>query len=447
MLNLNSVMLGTKQPKEMVTFYESVFGKPADMNDSENGFWGWQLGSGFMGILNHSEMGGKAKDPGRVMINFETPQVKEEFERIKALGATVIKEAITRAGLDPEQVDHTVMGIVGQVAEDAYLSRHSAVKAGVPYGKPAMNVNRICGSGLEAINTAARYIQAGDGDVVVAGGAENMTRMPFYLRKARSGYRLGHDQIEDGIIHLLSDPFQGYHMGITAENLAEQFEVTRAAQDEFAAESQRRAINAIDKGYFKEQIVPLSIKVGREEKVFDTDEHPRATTAEALGKLRPAFKEGGVVTAGNASGINDGAAALVVTSASKAKELGLKPRLRLVARAESGVEPSIMGAGPIPAVQKALEKAGLTIDDIDLVELNEAFASVAATCSTVLGLDPEKTNVNGGAIALGHPLGATGAILTVKLMHEMERRNARYGLVSLCIGGGQGIATIFERLG
>lgn len=363
------------------------------------------------------------------------------------LGATVIKEAISRAGLDPEQVDHTVMGIVGQVAEDAYLSRHSAVKAGVPYGKPAMNVNRICGSGLEAINTAARYIQAGDGDVVVAGGAENMTRMPFYLRKARTGYRLGHDQIEDGIIHLLSDPFQGYHMGITAENLAEQFEVTRAAQDEFAAESQRRAINAIDKGYFKEQIVPLTVKVGREEKLFDTDEHPRATTPEALGKLRPAFKEGGVVTAGNASGINDGAAAMVVMSATKARELGMTPRLRMVARAEAGVDPAIMGSGPIPAVRKALEKAQMTIDQIDVIELNEAFASVSCACATELSLDPEKTNPNGGAIALGHPIGATGTVLTVKMMHELERMGGRFGLVSLCIGGGQGIATIFERLG
>ncbi|MCC7365729.1 MAG: thiolase family protein [Dehalococcoidia bacterium] len=363
------------------------------------------------------------------------------------LGATVIKEAVTRAGIDPEQVDHTVMGIVGQVAEDAYLSRHSAVKAGIPIGKPAMNVNRICGSGLEAINTAARYIQSGDGDVVVAGGAENMTRMPFYLRKARQGFRLGHEQVEDGIIHLLSDPFKGYHMGITAENLAEQFEVTRAAQDEFAAESQRRAISAIEKGYFKDQIVPVPVKVGKEEKLVDTDEHPRATTAEALGKLRAAFKDGGMVTAGNASGINDGAAAMVVMSATKARELGVTPRLRMVARAEAGVDPSIMGSGPIPAVRKALEKAQMTIDQIDVIELNEAFASVSCACANELSLDPEKTNPNGGAIALGHPIGATGTILTVKMMHELERTGGRFGLVSLCIGGGQGIATIFERLG
>ncbi len=362
------------------------------------------------------------------------------------LGAKVIAEAVSRAGIQPENVDQVVMGIVGQVAEDAYLSRHSAVKAGLPIGTPAMNVNRICGSGLEAINTASRIIQSGDAEVVVAGGAENMTRMPFYLRKARQGYRLGHDSIEDGIIHLLSDPFQGYHMGITAENLADQFEVSRAAQDELSAESQKRAINAIEQGYFKEQILPLTIKVGREEKVFDTDEHPRATTAEALGKLRPAFKEGGVVTAGNASGINDGAAALVVMSASKAKDLGVTPKMRIVARAEAGVDPAIMGSGPIPAVRKVLEKAQMTLDQIDCIELNEAFASVACACSHELSLDPEKTNPNGGAIALGHPIGATGSILAIKLMYELERTGGRFGIVSLCIGGGQGIATIFERL-
>ena len=362
------------------------------------------------------------------------------------LGAHVIREAVSRAGIEPERVDQVIMGIVGQVAEDAYLSRHAAVKAGLPIGTPAMNVNRICGSGLEAINTASRIIQSGDADVIVAGGAENMTRMPFYLRKARSGYRLGNDAIEDGIIHLLSDPFKGYHMGITAENLADQFEVSRAAQDELSAESQRRAINAIDQGYFKEQITPITVKVGREEKVFDTDEHPRATTAEALGKLRPAFKEGGSVTAGNASGINDGASALVLMSASKAKELGADARLRIVARAEAGVDPSIMGSGPIPAIKKVLEKAQMTLDQIDCIELNEAFASVACACTGALSLDPAKTNPNGGAIALGHPIGATGAILTVKLMHELERTGGRFGIVSLCIGGGQGIATIFERV-
>ncbi len=362
------------------------------------------------------------------------------------LGAHVIREAVSRAGIAPENVDQVVMGIVGQVAEDAYLSRHSTVKAGLPIGTPAMNVNRICGSGLESINTASRLIQSGDASVVVAGGVENMTRMPFYLRKARGGYRLGHDSVEDGIIHMLSDPFKGYHMGITAENLADQFEVSRAAQDEFSAESQRRAIAAIEAGRFVDQIAPLTVKIGREEKVFDVDEYPRATTVDALGKLRPAFKEGGVVTAGNASGINDGAAAVTVMSASKAKELGATPRMRIVARAEAGVDPSIMGSGPIPAIRKALAKAQMNLDQIDVIELNEAFASVSCACASELVLDPEKVNPNGGAIALGHPLGATGTILTVKLMHELERTGGRYGIVSLCIGGGQGIATIFERV-
>ncbi|HEX5478678.1 MAG TPA: thiolase family protein [Dehalococcoidia bacterium] len=362
------------------------------------------------------------------------------------LGAIVIKAAVERAGVKPEHVDQVVLGCVGQVMEDGYISRHASVKAGMPIETPAVTVNRICGSGLEAINTAARYIQVGDARLAVAGGAENMTMMPYYLRQARAGYRMGNGVIEDGILHLLGDPFSKQHMGITAENLAEKYEVSREAQDEVAARSQDRAAAAISAGKFKDEIVPVEVKAGRETVTIDTDEHPRQTTVEALAKLKPAFKEGGMVTAGNASGINDGAAAVVVASGERAKELGLTPRLRLVARAEAGVEPSIMGSGPIPAVQKALAKAGMTIDQIDLIELNEAFASVAAACSTVLRLDPEKTNVNGGAIALGHPVGATGAILTVKLMYEMERRGSRYGLVSLCIGGGQGIATIFERV-
>jgi acetyl-CoA C-acetyltransferase len=362
------------------------------------------------------------------------------------LGAAAIRAAVERAGLSPEQVDHVILGCVGQVAEDGYISRHAAVKAGMSVDTPAVTVNRICGSGLEAINTASRYILSGDASVVVAGGAENMTMMPYYVRQGRSGYRMGNGVLEDGILHLLGDPFSKQHMGITAENLAEKYEVSREAQDEIAMRSQERAAAAIAAGKFKDEIVPVQVKQGKETVTIDQDEHPRQTTMEALGKLRPAFKEGGMVTAGNASGINDGAAAVVVTSASKAKELGLTPRLRLVSRAEAGVEPSIMGQGPIPAVQKALAKAKMTIDQIDLVELNEAFASVAAACSTALHLDPEKTNVNGGAIALGHPVGATGAILTVKLMYEMERRNAQFGLVTLCIGGGQGIATIFERV-
>ena len=363
------------------------------------------------------------------------------------LGSTVIKEAVNQAGIEPEVVDQVIMGIVGQVAEDAYLSRVSTIKAGLEIETPAVNVNRLCGSGLEAINSAARYIETGDAEVVVAGGAENMTRLPYYLRKARSGYRLGHDTIEDGVVKLLSDPFEGYHMGITAEKLAEEFEISRAAQDELSAESQRRALNAIEKGYFKDQIVPLTVRKGREEHIFDTDEFPQNSSVEKLSKLRPVFKEDGMVTPGNASGINDGASATVVMSATKAAALGVKARLRLVARAEAGVDPSIMGSGPIPAVNKVLEKADMTLDQMDVIELNEAFASVACACANELSLDPEKTNPNGGAIALGHPVGATGNILTVKLMHEMARTGARYGLVSMCIGGGQGIATIFERLG
>jgi acetyl-CoA C-acetyltransferase len=364
------------------------------------------------------------------------------------LAAAVIKAAVERAGVKPEQVDQVILGCVGQVMEDGYIARHAAIKAGLPIEVPAYTVNRICGSGLEAINTAARWIECGDAEVVVAGGVENMTMMPYYVRNARYGYRLGHGQLEDGVQHLLGDPFSKAHMGITAENLAEKFGISREVQDEYALRSQQRAVAAIQAGKFKDEIVPIEVKVGRETRVIDTDEHPRAdTTAEALAKLRPAFKEGGVVTAGNASGINDGAAAVVVTSRRKADELRLRPRLRLIARAEAGVEPSIMGSGPIPAVRKVMKKSGLNLDQMDVVELNEAFASVAAACSQELGLDVERTNPNGGAIALGHPVGATGAILTVKLMYELERRQARYGLVSLCIGGGQGIATIFERVG
>ena len=371
------------------------------------------------------------------------------FQNLPAsdLGAVVIKEALQRAAVPPDQVDQVILGCVGQVMEDAYIARHAAIKADLPIEVPAYTVNRICGSGLEAIHTAARWIECGDAQVVVAGGVENMTMMPYYIRNGRYGYRLGHGQLEDGIQHVLGDPFSKAHMGITAENLAEKFGVSRQEQDEAGLRSQQRAVAAQQAGRFRDEIVPVEVRIGRETKVIDTDEHPRAdTTMEALAKLRPAFKEGGTVTAGNASGINDGAAAVVVSSRRRADELGLRPRLRLVARAEAGVEPSIMGSGPIPAVRKVMERAGMTIDQMDVVELNEAFASVAVACANELGLDWEKTNPNGGAIALGHPVGATGAILTVKLMYEMERRQARFGLVTLCIGGGQGIAAIFERV-
>ncbi len=362
------------------------------------------------------------------------------------LAAVVIRAAVERAGIKPEQVDQVILGCVGQVMEDAYIARHAAVKAGLPIEVPAYTVNRICGSGLEAINTAARWIECGDAEVVVAGGVENMSMQPYYVRYARFGYRLNHGVLEDGIQHLLGDPFSKVPMGITAENLAEKFGISRQEQDEVALRSQERAARAIAEGRFKDEIVPVEVRDGRETIVVDTDEHPRQTTLEKLAALKPAFKEGGSVTAGNASGINDGAAAVVVMSRKKAEELGVKPRLRMVARAEHGVEPSIMGSGPIPAIQKVMRKAGLSVDQMDVIELNEAFASVAAACSNALHLDPEKTNPNGGAIALGHPIGATGAILTVKTMYELERRGGRYGLVSLCIGGGQGIATIFERV-
>ena len=339
-----------------------------------------------------------------------------------------------------------ILGCVGQVAEDGYIARVAALRAGLPVDTPAYAVNRICGSGLEAIHTAARWLQTGDAEVVVAGGAENMSRQPYLLRKARGGYRLGHDALEDNLLHLISDPHEQCHMGVTAENLAEQFEVSRAVQDEYALRSQERALAAIEAGRFREQIVPVEARKGRATVTFDTDEHPRRTDLEALGKLRPAFRADGSVTAGNASGINDGAAAVVLTTARKAAALGLRPRLRLAARAEAGVEGRIMGSGPIPASERALAKAGLGVGDLDTIELNEAFAAVAAACSASLGLPPERTNPNGGAIALGHPVGASGAILTVKAMHELERTGGRHALVSLCIGGGQGIASVFERV-
>jgi len=363
------------------------------------------------------------------------------------LAAVVFKAAMDRAGVRPDQIDQVILGCVGQVMEDAYVGRHAAMKAAVPIEVPAYNVSRICGSGLEAIHTAARWIESGDAEIVLAGGSENMTMLPFYVRQGRYGYRLGDAKLEDGILSVLSDPFSRAHMGVTAENLADKYGITRQEQDELSLRSHQKAVAAIEAGRFKDQIVPVEVKVGREIKAFDTDEGPRAdTNMEALAKLRPAFKEGGNVTAGNSSSINDGAAAVVVMSRRKADALGIRPRLRMVARAEAGVEPSLMGYGPIPATRKALERAGLSVDQMDVNEVNEAFAAVACTCIKELGLDAAKTNPNGGAVALGHPVGATGAILTVKLMYELERIQGRYGLVSLCIGGGQGITCIFERV-
>ncbi len=362
------------------------------------------------------------------------------------LGATVIKAALERSGVSPDQVDEVVMGCVGQIGKDAYIGRVAAVTAGLPVGVTAMNVNRLCGSGLQAINTAAQEVISGAADIVVAGGTENMSRFP-YLVDARWGLRLGDAGLVDAMVAVLSDPFSACHMGITAENVAKRWGVDRQAQDEFALESQRRTARAQQNCWFADQIVPVEIKERKGVRVFDRDEHPRPdTTLEGLASLRPAFDKSGSVTAGNASGINDAAAAVVVTSARKAQELGLKPKLRLVAQAVAGVDPDVMGVGPIPAVRKVLQKAGMTADQIDQIELNEAFAAQALAVIRELELDPERVNPNGGAIALGHPIGATGAILTVKLMYELERRGDRFGMVTACIGGGQGIATIFERL-
>ncbi|MEX2228595.1 MAG: thiolase family protein [Dehalococcoidia bacterium] len=363
------------------------------------------------------------------------------------LGSAVIREAVQRAGIEPGQVDQVVMGCVGQVAEDAYIARHAAIDAGLSIETPAYTVNRLCGSGLEAITTAARWIITGEAEIVVAGGTENMTMLPYYDRSARFGLRMGNGVLEDGIPILLSDPFLRYHMGVTAENLAKQYDLKREELDVYSVESHRRAIAAMSAGKFKDEIVPIEVKVGRETKIADTDEHPRADSSiERMGNLKPAFQEGGMVTPGNSSGVNDGAAAVVMMTAKKAAELGLKPRLRLVGSAVAGVDPAIMGSGPIPATRKVFERTGVKRDELDVIELNEAFASVALACSRELELDPERTNPNGGAVALGHPVGATGAILTVKLMHELARTGGHYGLVSLCIGGGQGISAIFENV-
>ncbi len=363
------------------------------------------------------------------------------------LGGIVIRELLKRTGIAPELVNEVVFGNVGQAAENAFAARLCAVKGGLPYECTALTVNRLCSSGIQAIVTAAQEIQDGYCDIAIAGGCESMTNIPFYLRKARYGYRMGHGELEDGLITALSDPFTRYHMGMTAENVAERYHITREMQDRLAYNSQMRAAAASTAGKFKDEIVPIEVKVGKKEtKIFDTDEHIRPNvTMEGLAKMRPAFKEGGTVTAGNSSGINDGAAAVLVMKESKAKELGLKPVVRLVDAAVAGVDPMYMGIGPVPAMGKLFAKTGLTKEDIDVFELNEAFAAQAAACIQELGLNDEKVNPNGSGIAMGHPIGATGCIITIKLMNEMVRRGSHYGVASLCIGGGQGIAVLFER--
>lgn len=363
------------------------------------------------------------------------------------LGGIAIKEALIRAEVAPEDVDEVVMGCVGQAAENAFMARVSSIKAGIPYEATALTVNRLCSSGLQAILTAAMEIDNGFCDIAVAGGGESMDNIPFYLRKARTGYRMGHAELEDGLITALSDPITRDHMGITAENIAERYHITREEQDEYALMSQQRAAKARDEGKFRDEIVPVEVKVNKKEtKIFDVDEHIRDNvTLEKLAKLRPAFKKDGTVTAGNASGINDCGAAVVLMKEEEAKRRKLKPLVRIVDAAAAGVDPAYMGIGPIPAVRKLLKKTGLAVDDIDLFELNEAFASQSIACIRELGLDVEKVNVNGSGISMGHPIGATGCIITIKLMNEMIRRNARYGIATLCIGGGQGLAVLFER--
>ena len=363
------------------------------------------------------------------------------------LGAIVIREALNRAGVPADQVDQVYMGCVIQAGLGQNVARQASIKAGIPVEAPAMTINIVCGSGLNCVNMAAAMIQAGEADIVVAGGMENMSMAPYALKNARYGYRMGNAPMIDTMVNdALWDVFNDYHMGITAENVAEQWGLTREQLDEFAASSQQKACAAIESGRFKDEIVPVEVKQKKSTVIVDTDEGPRpGTTAESISKLRPAFKKDGIVTAGNASGINDGAAAIVVMSEEKAKELGVKPMATWVSGALGGVDPSIMGVGPVPATRKALAKAGLTIADMDLIEANEAFAAQSLAVAHDLEFDMSKVNVNGGAIALGHPVGASGCRILVTLLHEMEKRDAKKGLATLCIGGGMGCATIVER--
>ena len=359
------------------------------------------------------------------------------------LGAACIRELVARTGVAAESVDEVVMGQVGQVGPDAYNARRCALGAGLPPSSTAMNVNRLCSSGLQAIVSGAQSILSGQAHVVVAGGDESMSRQPFLEYGARAGWRLGSRESVDGTLSLLTDPFGGYHMGVTAEKVAERHGISREQQDAFALLSQERAARAVAEGRFAEQIVP--VEATRASEPFIQDEHPRETSLELLGSLKPVFQKDGSVTAGNSSGINDGAAAVLLMRLSQARERGLAPRLILRSWAVTGIEPEIMGYAPAMSIPKALDRAGKTVEDLDVIELNEAFAAQAVAVAETLRLPSEKLNPCGGAIALGHPVGATGAILTVKLMHELERMDAHWGLVSMCIGGGQGFAAVFER--
>lgn len=362
------------------------------------------------------------------------------------LGGFAVQEALCRANLDPACVDEVVMGNVGQTGENAFLARIASVRAGIPYSAGALTINRLCSSGLQALVTAAAEIMQEQAEIAVAGGAESMTNMPYYIQKAKVGYTYGHGVLEDGLTLALSDPFGKYPMGITAENVAEKYKISREDQDAFALRSQQKAKAALDRDLFSGEIVPVRVRKGKKDFGEHTaDEHPRPdTTAEKLAGLPPAFKQGGTVTAGNAAGINDAAAAVVLMKESKAKMLGLRPLARIAGSAFAGVDPAIMGVGPVSAVRKLLARTGLTLSDIGLIELNEAFAAQCLACIRELGLEEAKINVNGGAIAWGHPIGATGAILALRLIKEMARRGVRYGLETLCIGGGQGLAVLFE---
>jgi len=364
------------------------------------------------------------------------------------LAAQVIREAVKRAKVDPKEVDTLALGnVIHTEAKDMYISRVACLKAGLPQETTALTVNRLCGSGLQAIVSAAQMIKLGDADIAVGAGAESMSRGGYLMPTLRWGQRMNDGGVVDMMVGALTDPFDAVHMGITAENIASQWKISREEQDEYSVESHRRAVNAIEKGYFKEQILPIELKTRKGTTVFDKDEHPRAdVTAEGLAKLRAVFRKDGSVTAGNASGINDGAAAVVLMEKEAAEKRGLKPMARLVSYAFAGVDPKIMGIGPVPACKTALDKAGLTVSDMDVIEANEAFAVQALAVSSDLKFDAKKTNPNGGAVGLGHPIGATGALISVKALYELQRIGGKYALVTMCIGGGQGIAAVFERL-
>ena len=364
-----------------------------------------------------------------------------------ALGAHVARAAMERSGVAPDAIGHVAMGhVINTEPRDMYLSRVTAVDAGIPDTTPAMNVNRLCGSGLQAIVSATQSLAMGDADFALAGGAENMSRGPHVMQSARFGQKMGDTKVLDMMIGALHCPFGTGHMGVTAENVAREHQITRDDQDAFALESQTRAAKAVEEGRFKDQIVPIEVKVKRDMVAFDTDEHPKATSAEALASLRPVFEKDGTVTAGNASGINDGAGAIVLATASAAEKAGLKPKARMLGYAHAGVRPEVMGIGPVPAVARLLERLGMTASDFDVIESNEAFAAQACAVTKELGFDPAKVNPNGGAIALGHPVGATGAIIAIKALYELERSGGKTALCTMCIGGGQGIAIAIERL-